>query len=615
MSVKAEQPSAPPRVDISVVTHNSAAHLETLVQSLARQSIDMTQVRIFFIDNNSTDDTIEKLSILRWNHVGVFHSYNIIENSTNVGFGGAHNTLLEHGDAPFIFILNPDTQLYPSCLATLLQAAEADNAQTGVWEPRQIPYEHPKVYDPITMTPTWCCGAALLVRRTALAAVSGFDKRIFLYCEDVDLSWRLHRAGWHLRYVPSACVRHDTYDFAGHIKPAQFIQSVLGMLYLRTRFGTLGDMVRGYAIYFAVLLGRRHFRGQRKGLLIIGTRYVRDFLHFFTRRRTTEGVYFSGLDFAPTRLGAFHVVTPFEDIRDTPLVSILVRSTGRLAQVRRALRTIANQTYKNIEVVVVEDGPATLKHLLESFPKLRILYKPLGVNHGRCHAGNVAMEAANGKYFGFLDEDDELFADHVEQLVAHLEGSGAKLAYATSFEVKTEWNGHHEIVQEGRREVIFNRPFTYIELYQRNIMPICSVLFERSLFEDCGGFDLELENQEDWDLWLRFAKKSGRFERIEKTTSLYRVPLLEQDSTNRRKMLLEYYDKVKEKHKNIEITMNINDITQDFTCLLNDYVDILGVPPHSLMDLQNYTRRRQWIRWTLRVLQRTFRLVLPSPPR
>ena len=110
------------------------------------------------------------------------------------------------GRPPFVFVLNPDTCLYPDCLSELLGRAIAEEETVGVWEPRQIPYEHPKQYDPVLMEPPWCAGAALLIRRTAFEAVRGFDRHIFIYCEDVDLSWRLKREGWKLRYVPSACV-------------------------------------------------------------------------------------------------------------------------------------------------------------------------------------------------------------------------------------------------------------------------------------------------------------------------------------------------------------------------------------------------------------------------
>ena len=384
-------PNAAP-LDVSIVTHNSAEHLTTLLASLAEQA-GIGLVRVIFIDNASNDDTVAVLLDAQLRYRNTFAAFEVLTNSRNVGFGAAHNRAVREGSSPFVLILNPDTRLQPDCLARLLQTAEADDSRVAAWEPRQIPYEHPKKYDPVTMTTTWCSAAALLMRRLAFEDVNGFDARFFLYCEDVDLSWRLRRKGWHLRYVPSACVRHDTYEFAHEIKPVQTVQTLLGGMYLRNRYGSLADVLRGYEMYLRSLLAPPLFEGHRKATLLAGGRYLRNFLHFWERHKPSDVGFFDRLDFAPMRLGAFHEVASSEALRERPLVSILVRSVGRTEQLGRALKTIANQTYDNLEVVLVEDGPATLAGFVSSFTDLAISYVPLGTRHGRCHAGNVAMQS------------------------------------------------------------------------------------------------------------------------------------------------------------------------------------------------------------------------------
>ena len=103
-------PDPLPELDISVVTCTSSGHVERLVESLTRQTFDMTRVRISFVDTNSTDDTVERLSVPRRDTVGLFHACEVMENRTNDGFGSAHNRALGGGGAPFILILNPDTR-------------------------------------------------------------------------------------------------------------------------------------------------------------------------------------------------------------------------------------------------------------------------------------------------------------------------------------------------------------------------------------------------------------------------------------------------------------------------------------------------------------------------
>ena len=597
-------------VDVSVVTYDSARGLAKLIASLADQTVDTRQLHLVFIDNASTDATVELLSKLERQHGAAFGSFEVLRNPRNEGFAKAHNRALAHAAAPYVFVLNPDTELYPDCLERLLRAATNDCDRVAAWEARQLPYEHPKKYDPVTMVPPWCSAAALLIRREAFAEAGGFDDRFFLYCEDVDFCWRLLSKGWELRYVPSACVRHDTYESSGQVKPLQFVQTVLGTLRLRTRYGTIGDVLRGFAVYFRTLLGESQFRGQRSAILKAGLRYLWDLPHFCRSRVGEARVFFSELDFAPGRLGAFHDSTPNDDSGNQPLVSILVRSIGRKAQVQRALATIANQTYANIEVVLVEDGAATLEGIVDAFANLRINYLPLGSRHGRCRAGNIAMDAATGKYLGFLDEDDELFADHVEQLVNCLDGSGARVAYGTAFEIPTQWNDAHEVTREGPPEVVFDVPFTYIELSFRNIMPICTVLFERSLYDECGGFDPELDRQEDWNLWLRFAQRSGRFTQIEKTTSLYRVPMSEDARTTREQTMLDYYERAREKQRDLRLVLPAEELAADYRRLLEHHAETGAAWPLQPPPMES--RARRWTRWPIRVLRKALQRTRPS---
>ena len=126
-----------------------------------------------------------------------------------------------------------------------MHEAREQEHRVGGWEIRQTPYEHPKAYDPVSQHTRWISGAACIYRRSALAEVGGFESRIFMYSEDVDLSWRLGARGWKLRYVPSAQCWHDSYRYVGEIKPVQAIEGCYTNLCLRARYGTWRDMLTG----------------------------------------------------------------------------------------------------------------------------------------------------------------------------------------------------------------------------------------------------------------------------------------------------------------------------------------------------------------------------------
>lgn len=576
-------------VDVTVVTYNSEPHLDTLVASLAGNAQAGLRIHLHVVDNDSKDDTIARLRGLLERHGDAFASTNITETRRNPGFGRAHNMAVAGGAAPYIFILNPDAELPETCLRRLIDAAEADGAQSdfAAWEPRQTPYEHPKVYDPVTMEPSWCSCAGLLVRRDAFERLGGFEPRIFMYCDDVDLSWRLREAGYRLRYVPAATFVHNSYAYPGEIKPVQFVYSRLSGLYVRARFGRWSDVLSGLMLYCAELFGSQAFPGQRRKLVAGLFAFARNLLYFrFSGPRRRGQYQFRGWDFSVARGGPYHEVVPADDLPKQPRVSVLIRTIGRQPMLRRALSSVANQTYRNIEVVIVEDGPETLTEFLDAFDGVEIVYKPLGRNLGRCEAGNEAMRTASGEYFVFLDEDDEFYADHVEQLVAELGHSGRKAAYATAFEVQTRYGADHEIAAEGPYEVVHRQPFSRLRLCRANYLPILAVLFHRSLFEQHGGFDPELDRLEDWDLWLRFAGEAGGFGFVDKTTALYRVPFDYDQDKDRRDEHAAYQSLIMEKRRDDTIAMTVGEIAADFEATGREIQNVQNTLSLTLRELR-----------------------------
>ncbi|ADO71334.1 Glycosyl transferase [Stigmatella aurantiaca DW4/3-1] len=133
----------------------------------------------------------------------------------NLGFGAAHNRLMREAFAApstrSYVCLNPDGIPHPRCLAEL-EAEAARPGKTGLVEARLFPDEHPKPYGPVTHETPWCSGCMLLVTRPLYQEVGGFDERFFMYCEDVDLSWRARAAGFSIRVAPRALIHHYTVD-------------------------------------------------------------------------------------------------------------------------------------------------------------------------------------------------------------------------------------------------------------------------------------------------------------------------------------------------------------------------------------------------------------------
>jgi len=125
----------------------------------------------------------------------------------NLGHGGGHNRLAPLTESDLILVLNPDALLGPDSIAHL---ARAVGAGIGVADGRQLPLEHPKDYDPVTGDESWASGACSMTPRAVFDTVGGFDEEtFFMYCDDVDYSWRVKLSGSRVVYCPAARVFHD----------------------------------------------------------------------------------------------------------------------------------------------------------------------------------------------------------------------------------------------------------------------------------------------------------------------------------------------------------------------------------------------------------------------
>ncbi len=128
---------------------------------------------------------------------------------SNPGFGSGHNALMTAAfgrGADAYVCMNPDAELHRDCLRELCELAELSGV--GLVEARIFPEEHPKPYDKVSGETTWCAGTVLLITRSLFESIGGFDERFFLYCEDVDLSWRARASGFSLRVAHRALAFH-----------------------------------------------------------------------------------------------------------------------------------------------------------------------------------------------------------------------------------------------------------------------------------------------------------------------------------------------------------------------------------------------------------------------
>ena len=543
-----------PAITLSAVTYNSSKWVQGFIDSLVGQNYPIDKITLHIVDNGSTDETLKLLSEIKAAIGDKFRDF-IISSRPNNGYGMGNDYVIRQSTDDFVLVSNVDLKFTPTSLTSVVGFAYRDEGTVGSWELRQQPFEHPKYYDPVTLEAAWSSHACILFRRSAYLQVGGYEPQIFMYGEDVELSYRLRSHGFALRYVPWATVTHyvDLEDTS--VRPHQLSGSLAANVLLRQRYGGRFEALAGQ-LALRRIAAKETDPGRLAGMHGALEAVSKKKKHFRKIKPSKNFHFpFSGFDYHLSRPGHDSEVQVYSPGEPAPLVTVITRTHGpKIRYLREAIGSVLNQTYPNIEHIIVEDrtqhAGAVVDEVKSAYgANIRYLHS---TKTGRSPAGNLALSEAQGEYIMMLDNDDLLFADHVEQLVRAVQAATQDevAAYSLGWELVTETGA-----DDAYREISHNLPAAHTQPYSKdrlsimNYIPIQSILFHRSLYEDHGGFDEDLEYLEDWNLWVRFSQ-SGDFVHVPKLTSMYRTPADPSIRQERQQLLDGAYAVTVEKNSN-----------------------------------------------------------------
>jgi N-acetylglucosaminyl-diphospho-decaprenol L-rhamnosyltransferase len=230
------------RTGAAVVNYNTGLALAACVASLRAAGV----AEIVVVDNGSVDGSLATLD-------ADDTSVRVERTGRNLGYGTAVNRGAALLTTPYVLVVNPDIVIDPGAVDALGKAldAEPDVAVVGpaIRDVAGEPYPSARSFPSFTVgaghafvgliwpdnrwtrryrgsppdapagvrEADWVSGACCLVRREAFESVGGFDEGYFMYVEDLDLCWRLRRAGWRVLYEPAAAaVHHQGLSTAAH---------------------------------------------------------------------------------------------------------------------------------------------------------------------------------------------------------------------------------------------------------------------------------------------------------------------------------------------------------------------------------------------------------------
>lgn len=207
------------------------------------------------------------------------------------------------------------------------------------------------------------------------------------------------------------------------------------------------------------------------------------------------------------------------------LVSIIIPYYKGEENIKETLLSAYNQTYKNLEVILVNDGSERvfldqLKSENSVFSELTIIHQE---NQGQSKARNNGAKSAKGKYLLFLDCDDIIDVTYVEKCVKIAESNPEiRIIYSKAkyFEART---GDWKLPDYDQKSFL-----------TENCFPITALIYTED-FIKAGGFDENLTFYEDWDLFISIIKNGGKVYRIDEYLFFYRIHHKEESLTNNSK--------------------------------------------------------------------------------
>ncbi len=185
---------------------------------------------------------------------------------------------------------------------------------------------------------------------------------------------------------------------------------------------------------------------------------------------------------------------------DYPIVSVVIPTYNRKSIISRAINSVLNQTYKNYEIIIVDDGSTddTIEYIKDHFnSKVKCISQK---NKGASSARNRGISEAKGKYVAFLDSDDEWVESKLQGQVAFLE-KNPEIALLCG---RTYRSDNIKKVNSSISQSIVGDLFP--TLFMHSFVSTPTVIVKKEVLDEVGGFDTNYKSAEDFDLWLKITK-------------------------------------------------------------------------------------------------------------
>jgi len=491
--------------DIIIITWNGLDYTKKCVESILKNTKNQ-KFRFIFVDNNSTDGTLEYLKEIP--------NAEIISNSENLGFVKAMNQGFDKVSSKYTVWLNNDTIVTPNWLDILINHLK-NNPKAAAIGPVS------NGTGVIQKEPSWS-------GETSIEEIASFGQSF--HNKNKGKVTQYHR-------VAGFCI----------VMKSDLI-SKIGKLDEQLNLGGYEDddyCKRIRDAGYQILIAEDVFIYHKSGVS-------------FSKSKTPD----SSLAFLMQqgRRQLLRKWIPQENHKKSehePLVSVIMATKDREKIIPNAIESILEQTYKNWELLIVNDGGEKLDEIKIKFSDSRIKYFDLDEHKGKSHANNVGIEKSGGQIIAYLDDDDKWYPNHLEVSVKELTRLESRLlVYSDYIQVDCIIN-QSGIQSPSRKQIKSLKDARCNPVEDLNFIPNLSTVHKKSLFDMVGKYDEGLDYYEDWDMLKRFSKVAY-FVHIPEVTGEYWINQL-QSARNARALRDRHFEGITNyiKNKNDEVTNQI----------------------------------------------------------
>ena len=520
-----------PLISIVIPSYNCGAFIEQAVTSALEQGID--QLEVLVLDNASSDETERVVQpLLQDTRV------RYIRHASNIGVFSNWERGMHMATGIYAMVLSADDYLLPGHVRRLVDALETHpqcvlgytpcvwvDHDNNVLRVLHHPGHPANSYDggrnelsALLAYDCYITPSSVVMRRSAFDAVGGFDPHLW-GGGDWDLFVRMAMKYGHFVFYksPGACYRvhptQQTYSLNASLQPLRDHLSILERVLWSNQAGLvvpslsrirglLRTRIQSAPNEIPLEIQHRIERVEQRLLALgsaVGTGHERSSMHSDSRRVALRPL-------ASSATGELKAASPSEPERSQPTVSVVVPTYNRPEMLREAVESILTQTFRDFEIIVVNDGGEDVESMLSSLNhEGKITYVRHGRNRDRAAARNTGLALARGKYIAYLDDDDRYYPDHLETLVTALvEHQEYRVVYSDAWRVHSVKEGARYVTKG--KDIPYSYDFNANALLVSNYFPVLTVMHERACLEQCGGFDETLSTHEDWDLWIKMSR-------------------------------------------------------------------------------------------------------------